>query len=501
MEAAKQILMKKLIQNPALIRRELNNRSLYEFVQYFWDVISEDPLQLNWHMEFLCMEVQDVIERVIRREDKAYDLLINIPPGTTKTTICSVMAPAWAWTRAYWLKFITASYSMPLSLEASELCKDLVTSDKYKALYPEIRLKPDKEAKSNYKVIKILEWNKGRVAKHKIGGGRYTTSVGGTVTGFHSHVFIWDDPMNPKIDNSPEQIQKTNNWVSRIASTRKTDKNKSVMIGIMQRLHENDPSGHILNKKKKKLKHICLPGTLENYEEYVKPPELKAFYVNGMLDPNRLDETALEELKIDLGQYGFAGQVGQNPTPPGGGMFKIGMFQITDTFPHESLIDENAVVRYWDKAGTTDGGAYTVGVKMYKLKDGRYFIPDVKRRQVAALDRENLIKATAQADGKKCRIYIEQEPGSGGKESAQSTIRNLDGYHCEADHPQGSKVYRADPYSVQVNGGNVLLLRAEWNEAFIEEHKYFPLSKYKDQVDGASGAYAKLSRGKQARVL
>ena len=87
-------------------------------------------------------------------------------------------------------------------------------------------------------------------------------------------------------------------------------------------------------------------------------------------------------------------------------------------------------------------------------------------------------------DGRRTIIYIEQEPGSGGKDSALATIRNLAGYSVYADKPTGDKVYRADPYSVQVNNG-VFLIRAPWNYAFVG-HRYFPLGKYKDQVDAAS---------------
>ena len=107
-------------------------------------------------------------------------------------------------------------------------------------------------------------------------------------------------------------------------------------------------------------------------------------------------------------------------------------------------------------------------------------------------EREDIIRATAEADGRSTNIWIEQEPGSGGKESAEGTIRNLMGFVCKADRPTGDKVYRADPFSVQVNNGNVQLLRGDWNSEFKEELRFFPFSKYKDQVDAASGAFSKL---------
>jgi len=128
-------------------------------------------------------------------------------------------------------------------------------------------------------------------------------------------------------------------------------------------------------------------------------------------------------------------------------------------------------------------------------------VSDVKRGRWSSDQRERIIRETAEADGHGTMIYFEQEPGSGGKESAEATARNLAGYSAYADRPTGDKVYRADPYSVQVNNGNVLLLNAAWNQDFIEEHRFFPYGTYKDQVDSGGGSFNKLAAKRQARTL
>ena len=98
------------------------------------------------------------------------------------------------------------------------------------------------------------------------------------------------------------------------------------------------------------------------------------------------------------------------------------------------------------------------------------------------------------------QYYVEQEPGSGGKESAEGTIRNMAGFSIRTDRPTGDKIHRADPYSVQVNNGNVLVYNGEWDvHAYIEEHRYFPFGTYKDQVDASSGAFNKLAGKRLAR--
>jgi predicted phage terminase large subunit-like protein len=128
-------------------------------------------------------------------------------------------------------------------------------------------------------------------------------------------------------------------------------------------------------------------------------------------------------------------------------------------------------------------------------------VDDVKRGQWSSEQRERIIRQTAEVDGKKCWVVVEQEPGSGGKESAENTIRNLAGYLVEADKPTGDKAKRADPLSVQVNNGNILLRIAEWNKVYMDEFELFPNSTYKDQVDATSGGFNFLTRKKVARRI
>ena len=491
--------MKESLNNPLLIVKELNNRSLYHFIQWFWPVISNQEFSGNWHIEYLCKELEEIAYRVGNREKKLHDLIINIPPGMTKTITCSIMFPAWCWTKWYWMRFITASYSAVLSLESAEYCRDLVRSPQFKAIYPEIDIREDKDTKSNFKIIK-KDWWHGKLNKPPSilqGGNRYSTSVGGSLTGFHADMIIWDDPLNPEQSISDKERDIANRWIDQTLPTRKTDKSISAVIGIMQRLHQDDPTGHILSKKKTNVRHICLPGEILNYKEQLNPPELAIHYKNNLLDPSRLNWNVLKDLEADLGQYGYAGQIGQNPTPPGGGMFHVDMFTVIETPPPPNHIV--SVIRYWDKAGSEGKGAYTAGTKIARLRDDTFVVLDVKRGQFGTDKREKVIKAYAEADGANVPVYIEQEPGSGGKESAEATIRNLIGYACYADRPTGDKVFRADPYSVQVNNGAFKILKADWNHAFVEEHRFFPYGTYKDQVDSAAAAFNLLAGKKKVQ--
>ena len=151
-------------------------------------------------------------------------------------------------------------------------------------------------------------------------------------------------------------------------------------------------------------------------------------------------------------------------------------------------------VRYWDKAGTPGGGKFTAGVLMSAV-NSQYYVEDVIREQLGALDREALILDTAKADAAaygNVETWVEQEPGSGGKESAEGTVKKLAGYLIHAERVTGDKLVRAGPYSAQCEGRNVTLKRAAWNSAYIEELVHCP-SKYMDQVDASSGAFNKLA--------
>jgi predicted phage terminase large subunit-like protein len=181
-------------------------------------------------------------------------------------------------------------------------------------------------------------------------------------------------------------------------------------------------------------------------------------------------------------------------------------------------IDVVEWVRYWDKAGTEGGGKFSAGGLMGKRKSGRYLLANMVRGQWSPHNREEVIKQTAEADRKRFGrvvIWEEQEPGSGGKESAINTIRNLAGHEVHAERVTGSKPTRAGPLSSQAEAGNVDLLddavdldtgqmnpspdpKCRWNESFLAEAENFDgVHGYSDQVDAAGGAFNKLTTGPQ----
>jgi predicted phage terminase large subunit-like protein len=460
------------------VNASLCKESFKHFVQEHWDEVpGTQPLVWSWHMDIFCDELQYIAELVFQRAKKEHDLLVNVSPGTSKSTIFSILFQPWTWTRMPSARHIYASHTEDLVLDLAVKSRTVVLSEKYRRLFPDIIISEDQNTKGYY--------------RNTLGGDRLSCTVGGkSPMGFHAHFIGVDDPIDPKKALSELEMKSANEYMTHTLPSRKVDKDVSVFFTIMQRLHENDPSNVMLGWEN--VRHICLPA---KESEHIKPARLKDKYVDGLMDPVRLSERALAEAEKRLGQYAFAGQFMQNPIPLGGGMFKTARLKYGEPVPGRGMF--RGLCRYWDKAGTAGGGAFTAGVLLGEDKQGRFWILSIVRGQWDSAEREQVIKRTAIQDTKEVIVVFEQEPGSGGKESAEASVRNLAGWRVRVHKvgaSDGSKVTRADPFSVQVNAGNVYLAEGSWHEDLVDEMRHFPFSRYKDQIDACSGAFLMLTR-------
>lgn len=416
----------------------------------------------NWHQDKVCA----ALERVVL--GRSARLIINVPPRSGKTEVAVVNFMAWCMGLFPDSEFIHASYSKRLATANTYAVRGLMQSAEYRALFPWTALSDDSRAKDEFRTGQ--------------GGIIYATGSDGTITGYgagkmregFSGAILIDDPHKAGEAASPVMRANVIDWFQTTMETRK-NRPETPIILVMQRLHEDDLSGFLLGGGNGEAwDHVVIPAIGDDGASFWE------------------DQFPLADLRRReaANPYVFAGQFQQIPAPKGGGMFPVDRFQVVDHPPAPDQVSDS--VRYWDKAGTAGGGAFTAGVLMHKLKDGRFCIADVRRGQWAALDRERTIRQTAELDGKRVRIAVEQEPGSGGKESAEATIRNLSGWNVKADKPTGDKEIRAEPYAAQAQGGNVMIVQGPWNRAFLDEHELFPNGKFKDQVDAAGAAFGML---------
>ena len=478
-------------------------KSFYFFLKEFWPIIiKEDPVY-NWHIPYLCAQLQVMGHRAIARLPKLFDLVVNIPPGTTKTTVFSIAFPAWIWIaelpykqyrqvyekkgrkktdKIYGsdIRIITGSYSQDITLKNSLATRDIIRSKKYATYFPEILIRKDQDVKSDY--------------ANTLGGSRFSTSVGARVMGTHAHIINIDDPIDPEQTLSDPVRIKANNFMDNL-HTRKVDKDNTPVNLIMQRLHKHDPTGHVIEKGRKRetrIKHICLPGTTE-YE--IKPRALKKRYQDNMLDPVRLSMRTLNDLRVSLGSYGYGGQIGQDPRPIDGGMFSKKYFEIVKAAPASRI----RKVRGWDLAATSEleakinnsQPAYTAGVLM-SWHEGIFYIEDVERFRGGPDHVRRVMKTTASRDPLGAIQDIPQDPGQAGKAQVRDLVGHLVGYVVKFSVESGDKILRAEPLSAQTQAFNVKLVEGAWNKDFIDEADYFP-NGFKDQIDAAVRAFSRLT--------
>lgn len=248
-------------------------------------------------------------------------------------------------------------------------------------------------------------------------------------------------------------------------------------------IHNCDPSAVMLESHSNPIKHLCFPAELT---DDVKPEECKKFYKDGLFDPVRLPKTELVKIEID-NLYVYHSQYLQNPVPAGGGMFKKDWFN--DKIVEIAPVDLK-LIRYWDKAiSRTKDAAFTCGTLVGKGDNGKFFILDEVRGKWDGVERNGVIRNTALFDGFDTKIGLEIEPGSGGKESAAVSIKELAGYIVEADRPVTNKMARAQAFASQCKAGNVYVLKKDWTKAWLDEVCRFPLGKWADRVDSAVGGF------------
>lgn len=453
-----------------LARTEAGERHLYDYVKEAWHIVEPGTDFVDGlHIEPLCLH----LEAAARGEIK--NLLINIPPGTMKSLLVSVFFPTWLWISHPELRWLFASYDARLSTRDSVKCRKIIESEWYQSRWGErFAMASDQNQKTQF--------------ENDRSGWRFSTSVGGSGTGHHPDFIVIDDPHNVKQSESDQQRQVALDWWDGTISNRGISRNVCRII-IMQRLHEKDLSGHVVASGD--WEQIVLPMRFE--PDRMKETSLgwndpRASSEQELLWPELFSEKIVAGLQTQLGSYRFAGQYQQRPMPRGGGMFKSHWFEIVEASPQIATR-----VRYWDKAGTDGGGDFTAGVRIARSTDGIYYVEDVVHVQLSAGKRNQLMLQTAQMDA---ALYnnqvvqvVEQEPGSGGKESADDTIRLFAGFPVYKNSPQGNKEVRAEPYAAQCEAGNVKLVAGDWNRKYIDELEHFPNGEHDDLLDGSSGSF------------
>tara|TARA_R110002020_G_scaffold199912_4_gene401919 strand:+ start:448 stop:1893 length:1446 start_codon:yes stop_codon:yes gene_type:complete len=449
------------------LEKKLCEMSFYEFFKAAWHIVEPSvPLSTNWHHKYICDILQVECERIIRQEPKTKDIIINVPFRSTKSLIVTVMFPVWAWIKSPKLRFITSSYSATLSIELSTKSRDIIFSEWFKRRWEDVFfIKKDQNLKERYENNHV--------------GMRRATSVGGTVTGQGGDFLIVDDPLSPQMANSATERDNANDWYRTTFYSRLNQADIGVRIIIMQRIHEEDLSGFLLDRETRlNYKHICIPATNENGN--IKPKSLEKFYdkESGLFWEDRFSQKILDDYKSALGTYGYAGQLQQTPTPLDSGMIHRDWFKIDRHNKEEATV--NFII---DPAYTANQKNDPSALLAYTYVDNKWQIVDCTNVRKEFPELVRFIPEWVQKNGytNKSRIYV--EPKASGKSIVQTLVRET-GLNVKEDKPPTKdKVARVSDISASLESGRVSLLHGKWNEEFLDQLSKFPAAKHDDMVD------------------
>jgi predicted phage terminase large subunit-like protein len=465
------------LKSPTLndVDRELARRHLKDFVKQAWHVLEppKRPFQDNWHISAICDHLEAISAGHIQ------NLLINIPPGHMKSWLCSVAWNAWEWIDQPYTRWLTGSYSMSLAVRDTTRTRRLIESAWYQENFgTSFEFQHDQNQKTRYENTET--------------GFRVAITPGMGGTGERGNRIVIDDPHNVRGALSPVQRKEVIDWWDETMPTRTNDPAADSWIVTMQRLHQADLSGHIIETEPN-FEHLMLPMEYEPDRkcktsiQFTDPRKRKG----ELLFPERFGRQTLATWTRRLGSYGAAGQLQQRPAPRGGGLFQRDWFEIVPGAP----ADANRV-RYWDAAATEAKGSgdpdYTVGCRMSE-KLGVFYIEDIRRKRVNPLGVEKMVRQAAELDGN-IPVWMEQEGGASGKSMISHFQRNvMKGFAFRGNKVSTSKMARSDPFSAAAEAGNVKIVKGPWNEAYLSEIELFPAGSHDDQVDASSGAFEKLN--------
>ncbi len=481
------------------IRAEQCRRSLAKFVKYGWHVNEPTtPLIWNWHIDAICEHLQILFEdwekaksrKIKHFRQRLKNLVINIPPGTMKSRVVNVLFPAWVWLKCPSFRFLCLSADEGNVLRDAVFARQVIESDWYQQWFaPTWRMSAGENAKGYY--------------TNSAGGSRISQAYGARVTGKRADAILTDDPHDAQeVLREVARKEDSDRWDTAIEN-RVNDPEYSFRVLMMQRLHVDDLSGHLL--KRNDWAHLRLPMKFEN-APYCKCADClrgetpigfkdKRCEEGDLLFPDRFPPEVVAAEEKRLGAYGAAGQLQQRPVPEGGAFFERQWLKIEDVPPTRF----KRLVRYYDLAGAAPGkGDWTVGCLMGQAlpeDGGKFWVLHVLRFQLPANERDAAIKQQCTLDRQKypaVKFYIEQVPGLG-KESVEKLVLDLAGFSVTADRVGTDKVTRAEPLKSQCNGNNVRIVADEkWNEEFIETLALFPNAPHDDDVDAASGAFNRI---------
>lgn len=450
----------------ALDRELVARFGLREFVYLAWPQVEPSPLVWGKHMDAMCEHLEALYRREVR------DLVINIPPGMSKSLVASVLFHAWVWTRDPSHRIIAGSYSDEVVLRDARKARTLIEGDWYASRWPDVRLPRDASAS---KAVGAYYTTRG--------GMRYSTTTRGSVTGQHADIQLVDDPLDPLGATSAAELDACLEWWTGTMTTRVRDHRTVVKLLIMQRLHERDLTAEF---HRAGATVLCLPMRYDPAHPRRYPRDWRR-EPGELLCPERVPEEAVQRMETILGPTRAAAQLQQRPTPAGGAIFKAEWFKRWTELPQRGTYSLSIDCAFKD----TKDGSYVV-IQVWYAHGVNYYLVDQRRERMGFAATVAAVQAMAdQYPDARSKLVEAKANGPAVVEVLRGKLQGL----IEIE-PDGGKEARANAAQPLVASGNVYLPEeyhaaypdgrrgAPWVPAFVHECVTFPKGENDDQVDG-----------------
>jgi predicted phage terminase large subunit-like protein len=442
----------------------LRQNFLVFVLRSFRTLNGKEPFHLSWPLEVMTDWLTLAADGDVRR------LIINMPPRHLKSVCGSVALTAWILGRDPTARITCISYSDELAAKHSRDCLKIMNADWYKRAFPWTRISRKRSAVTDFETTR--------------GGGRFATSVGGTLTGRGGDFIIIDDPIKPEDARSKKRRTSTNDWVDRTVYSRFDNPKKGVMIIVMQRVHLDDLVGHVMEKEH--WEQISLPAVATEDECYTLRRDVDVGRKAGeALDPNRISLDELHRIKRNIGSFAFQSQYQQQPVPEAGNIIKREWFRTFDDVPATREYSDK-IVQSWDTAVSINDTADWSVCLTFAIRGNDYYLVDVYRERIDFPTLKNKVIEMQKLYGADV-VLIEDEG------AAKPLIQSLRAERLMLPigiKVEGSKEDRMIAQTPVIEAGRVFLPRlAAWLPDFIAEVLAFPAGRHDDQVDAMSQAF------------
>ena len=450
-----------LMENPQALLTQLCRHDFTAFLRKAWPWISGgDMLAWSWHLDAISEHLERIGDGDLRRS------LMNLPPRNGKSKTVSVIWVAWMLGRDPTLNFVCVSYSNELSGKFARDCRAVMESAWYREIFPGTIISRARSASHDFETTR--------------GGGRLATSVGGSLTGRGGDIIILDDVIKPEAANSETTRNSVNDWFKSTLASRLDDKQKGVMVCVMQRLHEHDLSGMLLEQGG--WDHLSLPAiAIEDQSVMLARGGVYRRREGDVLHPEREPLDILMGLKASMGSPAFEAQYQQQPLPAEGNLFKAEWLTYFEQDHAEQPYGQ--IIQSWDtaiKIGSNNDYSVCITavmrgreIRLIDVWRGKLEFPELERKaiELARLYRAGTIIIEDKASGQQ----LLQALRSGKNPGVPLPIGR---------NPEQDKYARAAGVSSIVESGQFLLpSEATWLDEFRRELLAFPSSRHDDQVD------------------